>query len=144
MSRVFWDSSLFIYLLEECGDFSKRVTAISRRMIERNDQLFTSHMTLGEVLVKPFERGDMHLAERFEDVITRRTALLPFGLDAARRFARIRQDRAIKPPDAIQLACAAAEGMDLFITNDDRLSAKSIPDITFVLSMDRALLLLGG
>lgn len=144
MIRVFWDSSLFIYLLEEYGNFTKTATAIARRMVERNDQLFTSYMTLGEVLVKPFEKGEPQLAARFEDVMTKRAVLLPFGLHAARQFAQIRQDRSIKPPDAIQLACAAAEGMDLFITNDDRLSSKIIPNIKFVLSMHRALLMLGG
>ena len=44
----------------------------------------------------------------------------------------------VMPPDAIQLACAASVGIDLFITNDDRLSRKNIPGINFITSLARA------
>lgn len=53
-------------------------------------------------------------------------------------YARIRSDRSIKPPDAIQLACASAAEVDLFITNDDRLSQKSVPGIQFLSSLHKA------
>jgi predicted nucleic acid-binding protein len=49
-------------------------------------------------------------------------------------------DRTIRPPDAIQLACAAQANVDLFITNDDRLSHKVVPGIQFVTSLDKAFL----
>ena len=45
-----------------------------------------------------------------------------------------------KAPDAIQLACAAAAGVDLFITNDDRLSRKHVADVKFIASLERAYL----
>ena len=46
----------------------------------------------------------------------------------------------IRPPDAIQLACAAQVGVDLFITNDDRLSRLTIPGIQFLVPLARAFL----
>lgn len=46
----------------------------------------------------------------------------------------------IRPPDAIQLACAAQVGVDLFITNDDRLSRLTIPGIQFLVPLERAFL----
>ncbi|MGC1500193.1 MAG: hypothetical protein WA800_09355, partial [Terriglobales bacterium] len=60
MSRIFWDTNLFIYLLEDNrhNNLSKRTIALRRRMIERADQLFTSTMTVGEVLVRPIRLGD--------------------------------------------------------------------------------------
>jgi hypothetical protein len=63
-----------------------------------------------------------------------------FDRDVARRYAAIRGNRAICPPDAIQLACAAQAGVDLFITNDDRLSRLAISGIHFVTSLERAFL----
>ena len=45
-----------------------------------------------------------------------------------------------RAPDAIQLACAAAGGTDLFITNDDRLSRKNVPGIAFIQSLQRTFL----
>jgi hypothetical protein len=58
----------------------------------------------------------------------------------ARAYAAIRQDRTIKPSDVVQLACASAAAVDLFITNDERLSTKIIPGIEFVTSLERATL----
>ena len=66
MSRVFWDTNLFIYLFEDYGGFSGRVADLRRRMLARGDQLLTSTLTLGEVLVKPVERGDEELCRKYE------------------------------------------------------------------------------
>ena len=138
MTRVFWDTNLFVYLLEG-GTFAARVKELRSRMLERGDQLVTSALTLGELLVKPYEKGQAVL--RDHDVTIRQIAtILPFDAACAPRYAAIRADRAIKAPDAIQLACAASAGVDLFITNDDRLSRKHVPDVKFITSLDRAYL----
>jgi predicted nucleic acid-binding protein len=138
VTRVFWDTNLFVYLFEG-GVFANRVRTVRGRMLERGDQLVTSALTLGELLVKPAEKGPE--AVRDHERILRQTAvILPFDVSAAPRYAAIRADRAIRPPDAIQLACAAAAGVDLFITNDDRLSRKHVPGIKFITSLERAYL----
>ena len=140
MSRVFWDTNLFIYLIEDYGELSERVAGIRKRMNERRDELYTSALTLGEILIKPLEANDEILARRYEAALLQGAVVIPFDVDAARLYAGIRNDRAIRPPDAIQLACAAQARVDLFITNDDRLSTKSIPRIHFVTSLQRAFL----
>ena len=140
MSRVFWDTNLFIYLLEDFGSESERVVTLRERMLERADELCTSTLTLGEVLVKPAEQGNLALRQQYEDVLSRTARLIAFDRDAARRYAEIRRNRRIRPPDAIQLACAGQAGVDLFITNDDRLSRLTIPGIQFVVSLERAFL----
>lgn len=140
MSRVFWDANLFIYLLEGSGPQSARVTEIRERMLERDDELCTSTLTLGEVLVKPAEQGDEALRQRYEDVLAQTVRLIAFDRETARRYAEIRRNRTIRPPDAIQLACAAQVGVDLFITNDDRLSRLAISGIQFLVSLERAFL----
>ena len=35
------------------------MVAIQKRMVERGDRLFTSTLTVGEILVKPFQLGEM-------------------------------------------------------------------------------------
>ena len=104
------------------------------------DQLYTSALTLGEVLIKPLEAGDEQLAEEYERALTNGAIILPFDRAAGRNYAAIRGDRTIRPPDAIQLACAAAAKVDLFITNDDRLAKKIVPGIQFLTSLDKAFL----
>ena len=106
MSRVFWDTNLFVYLVQGHGR-AKQVAALRQRMMEREDELLTSALTLGEVLVKPMEAGNQELQQRYENVITAGAVVLPFDARAAPRFAEIRQDRSIRAPDAIQLACAS-------------------------------------
>ena len=138
MSRIFWDTNLFIYLLEEYGGLSERVKAIRKRMIERGDQLLTSTLTLGELLVKPMEKGALDLCSYYEQTLANWAILLPFDARAATHYARIRCDRTIRAPDAMQLACAGIARVDLFITNDERLQSKRIDGIQFLTSLRTA------
>src|SRR5271170_756040 len=135
MSRIFWDTNLFIYLFEDYGPLSEKVFEIRERMLERGDQLVTSAMTLGELLVKPTERKDEPLRKKYEEAVTSTALVVPFDTQAARIYAAIRGDRTIRPPDAIQLACAARESVDLFVTNDERLAGKFFPGIQFIMPM---------
>jgi predicted nucleic acid-binding protein len=138
VSRVFWDTNLFIYLLEGQGSLAKRVTALRQSMLSRGDQLITSALTLGEVLVKPLERGDLELARKYEEAILATSLLIPLDAMAARIYALLRGDRSLRAPDAIQLACAAGARVDLFITNDLRLHGKQVEGIQFIVSLERA------
>ena len=138
MSRIFWDTNLFVYLLEDKGELTERVVSLRERMIERNDELLTSTLTLGEILVKPLEAGDETLARRYEQAITAAATVIPFDPPAAYAFANVRRDRTIRPPDAIQLACASVAGIDMFITNDRRLNRKVVPGVHFIQSLATA------
>lgn len=140
MSRIFWDTNLFIYLFEGTPARAEGVAALRQRMLERSDQLCTSTLTLGEILVKPLERADDALAARYERTFEQAVQMIPFDREAARLYAHIRQDRAIRAPDAVQLACAGIARVDLFITNDERLSRCTVPGVQFVTSLDRAFL----
>jgi uncharacterized protein len=138
MSRVFWDTNLFIYLFEGRGVFHERVVRLRESMLARGDQLVTSTLTMGEILVKPIERHDEELAAKYEHALAATSLLIPFDQRAARMYAELRSDRTIRAPDAIQLACAAAANVDLFITNDERLSSRFVAGIQFIVPLDRA------
>ncbi len=138
VSRIFWDTNLWVYLIEDFGELSQQVADLRGHMLERGDELCTSALSLGEVLVKPFEERNDSLARAFEDAIARTTLVIPFDSAAARICARIRTNRSIRPPDAIQLACAAQAQSDLFVTNDDRLTRTRVPGIQFITSLANA------
>jgi uncharacterized protein len=140
VSRIFWDTNLFIYLFEDYGELSQRVASIRERMLARGDQLYTSTLTLGEVLVKPLEKNNPELRQKYEDAISRTSTLLALDRDAAQNYASLRCNRSLKAPDAIQLACAAVARIDLFITNDERLSGKAVPGIQFIVPLKAAFL----
>jgi predicted nucleic acid-binding protein len=132
--------SLFIYLFEDYGKPSTQVSRLRESMLARGDQLVTSTMTIGEVLVKPRKMGDSDLCQPYENAIRTTAVLIDFNLTAARNYAHVRANhpRKIAPPDAIQLACAAAAGVDLFLTNDTRLHGVHLEGIHCITSLERA------
>jgi len=137
MSRIFWDTNLFIYLLEANVEFSPMTWNLRTRMLTRGDQLLTSTITVGEILIKATQAGDTARCRRYEQAILSTATLVSLDIKAARHYASIKSSRSVKAPDAIQLACAASVGVDLFITNDDRLQNKQVPGIQFIVSLLR-------
>jgi predicted nucleic acid-binding protein len=137
MSRIYWDTMLFVYWLEGHPQYGDRVGSIARRMDERQDELVTSTFTLGELLVGPYKRGASEIAARIEEVLSGPfVRLIPFTAQAATRYAQIRSRMAVTAPDALHLACAAEAHVDLFLTNDNRLAGKTVPGIQFVAGMN--------
>jgi predicted nucleic acid-binding protein len=138
MSRIYWDTMLFIYWLEENPDFGKRVDAIWSQMQKRNDQLITGALSLGEVLAGAYRRGAdrERIAEvraAFESAVSE---VIPFTAEAADLFGQIKGSAKIPSADAIHLACAASVGTDLFLTNDKNLVGRVIPGIHFIAGLD--------
>jgi predicted nucleic acid-binding protein len=140
MSRVYWDTMLFIYWLEDHPEYARRVDAIRSRMEERQDQLITGAFTFGEVLAGVYRKGNPQLADDSRRLLRSVVAeVVPFTLETADRYARIRGTTATTPADAIHLASAAQAGTDLFLTNDKRLVGKIVPGIQFIDSLDTRL-----
>jgi len=137
MSRIFWDTNLFIYLFEDYGVLSKAVEQLRSKMLDRGDQLLTSTLTLGEILVKPAERNDAELCRKYEHAIATAATMIAFDVKAAKVYASLRPERSLKAPDAIQLACAASADVDLFVTNDERLQGKHVEGIQFIVPLAR-------
>ncbi|MGJ3242377.1 MAG: type II toxin-antitoxin system VapC family toxin [Opitutales bacterium] len=120
--KVFWDSNLFIYLWEGTPVRRRQIDALRAFHDKQGQWVTTSTLTVAEVLVGPLKRGSRDTARRYLETLNK-LAPLPFGIQAASRFARLRAvNPALKPPDAVQLASALAGGCTGFITNDRRLA----------------------
>lgn len=135
MSRIFWDTNLYIYLFEGQSPFSAQVGRIRKRMLERRDELVTSTMTLGEIQIGPRRSKNIALADKLRQAVVASSTVVSFDEKAADIYATLRENPAIKPPDAIQLSCAAAWGVELFLTNDAALQKLSVPGIHFISSL---------
>jgi len=138
MSRIFFDTNVFIYMFEGLEPNRTRMLEIRRRMLERGDRLVTSAMTLGELLVKPTKLGQVSLIEQYDRAVRSAAQVINFDAQVAWRFASLRATHNIRSADAIQLACAAHAGVDLFLTNDQRLHYFNIPGIGFITPLERA------
>jgi predicted nucleic acid-binding protein len=140
VSRIYWDTMLFIYWLENNPQFAKRVGAIRSRMKERGDQLITGAFTFGEVLAGPYRIGAVKVADEAKRLLRSVVSeLVPFTIDTADHYARIRGTLGLPPADAIHLASAAQAGTDLFLTNDKSLMGKVVPGIQFIASLETQL-----
>lgn len=137
MSRVFFDTNVFIYMFEGLEPARSQMLNIRRRMIERRDLLFTSAMTLGELLVRPTRLGQASLIEKYDRAIRSTAQVVNFDAQTAWRFASLRATHNLRSADAIQLACAAHTGVDLFITNDKQLHKLNIPGIGFITPIEK-------
>src|ERR1035438_9345797 len=103
MARIFWDTNLFIYLFEKNAEWSQRVVESREKMLERGDELLTSWLTVGEVLTKPKELRNTILEKSYLNFFSGGSVdIVPFGQEAAKRYAEIRSRERIKPADAIQ------------------------------------------
>lgn len=137
MSKVFFDTNVFVYLFEDYEPFSSMVDATWRRMIQRRDQLITSAMTLGELLVKPSKLGQASLVQEYDRIIRSRAQVLNFDVSVAWRYASLRATHKLRNADAIQLACASHFGVDLFLTNDKELHKLNVPGIGFIAPLEK-------
>jgi predicted nucleic acid-binding protein len=137
LSKIFFDTNVFIYMFEGLQPNRGLTLAIRKRMIERGDRLITSAMTLGEVLVKPTKMGQTSLIEQYDRAIRTTASVVNFDASVAWRYASLRATHVLRNADAIQLACAAHVGVDLFITNDIHLHKLNVPGIGFIAPLEK-------
>lgn len=137
MNRIFFDTNIFIYMFEGIEPNRSRMLEIRKRMLERGDRIVTSAMTLGEVLVKPTKLGQASLIEQYDHAIRSTSEIVSFDAQVAWRFASLRATHDLRSADAIQLACAAHLGVDLFITNDRQLHKLNVPGIGFIAPLEK-------
>ena len=136
MSLVYWDTMLFVYLIENHPEHAARVAQILAAMDKRRDSLCTSVFTLGEILTGAYKRGATEVMAGIHATLRPpRVELLPFTARTAELYAQIRAENRVSPADAIHLACAAEAGVDLFLTNDRRLTGLIVPGIDFIAGM---------
>jgi predicted nucleic acid-binding protein len=122
--RLGLDSAPLIYLVEDHPRYADLVDEVTRRISDGGMVGVTSVITLGEVLVQPFARGDERLRQRYRDILLNGIGFLTLPIDAAlaERAAELRARYGMRLPDALQIAVALAESCEAFLTNDRRLA----------------------
>ena len=116
------DTVAFIYYIEDDPRYAPLLEPIFTRA-GRDVTVVTSAMTLLEVLVLPFRRGQAQLADRYDQLLTRSrgVTLVDITRHQLRAAASLRAVLPIKTPDALQVVAATSTGCKVFITNDRRL-----------------------
>jgi len=137
VSRVYWDSNLFIYMHEDHPEFGPLVRHIYEGMIARNDTLCTSVFTVGEVLTLPLRMKDEAAINAIRgSMLSGEVELLPFTLSMAQRYGQIRAVCSVKPADALHLATAIESKATLLVTNDQKLWKLVVPEKPLTINLE--------
>jgi predicted nucleic acid-binding protein len=124
---------LFIYLLEKNPQYFKTVQRVLERSYERGDQLFTSYLGLAEVMAGAVTSPMPRRAEEIRGLMDEMGfSYLPFVERSVVPFSQLRAVYRVKPADAMNLACAAAAGIDLFLTGDKKLLKVHVGGVNFI------------
>jgi uncharacterized protein len=141
MSRIFWDSMIAIYLLEDHPAFALRARQLLERSFKRKDTLFTSYFALGEILAGAKKAPNPQKTQAVRQTLDEMGfTYLPFDEGAVEPFSRLRAKEKVKAADCIHLACAASAGIDLFLTGDKQLLRMDVPGIQFIADFNTPIL----
>ncbi len=118
------DTAVFIYWIEDHPTYAPALEAVFRAADAGLLQLFTSALSLLEVLVIPYRSGNQALAERYDAFLTGSRGLQVVEIDHGqlRAAAKLRAVfPSIRTPDALQIGAALVAGCHAFLTNDREL-----------------------
>jgi predicted nucleic acid-binding protein len=122
------DTVVFIYFIEEHRRFLPLLDSVFEAIDKGRLAAIASSLTLLEVLVVPYRAGNIPLAERYEQVLTRSRGvrLVDINRTQLRAAAQLRAlHPSLRTPDAIQLSAALSGGCSALLTNDRDLPAVS-------------------
>jgi predicted nucleic acid-binding protein len=120
------DTVVFIYFIEEHPRYLSVLDPVFAAIDKKRLPAFASSLTLLEVLVVPYRAGNIPLAERYEQALTRSRGLRLVDIDRTqlRTAAQLRAlHSSLRTPDAIQVAAALSGGCSVLLTNDRDLPA---------------------
>lgn len=118
--RIGVDTPVWIYHLEDVRPYSDLTLHLFSEAVAGTKELILSAISLAEILVGPWRKGDSDRAERIEDVLSAIPGVSPADLTwtAAGMGARIKGQTDLPLPDALIIASALEHQVQLLITND--------------------------
>lgn len=131
---AYCNTNIFNCLVERHPISHSKILSLYDKQQSRGDQLVTSALTLGELLAQPLRHNRHDLVDRYRSLLTAGIGieLAVFDRPAADHYAKIRSQTSVRQPDAILLACAAACGVAVFVTNDQRLWNLTLPGVEVI------------
>jgi|SRR5579859_5029823 len=102
------DTAPLIYFIERHSLFYPLVEAFFAAVEGGEVEVVTSTLTLTEVLVHPYRRGNQALVREYSEILlnARNVRTFPVSQEIASEAARLRAMHGLRTPDAIQLATA--------------------------------------
>ena len=123
--RIYFDANIFIYLLEHHPDLGEVGLSSGRSAIDKDLDCYSGELVRAELLVKALKDNNARAVQAVKDLFTNdtRIELLPHTKTAFISAAHLRANYKIKLPDALHIATAVENHMDVFLTNDREIPA---------------------
>ena len=136
--RVFLDSAVLIYHLEDIQPYSALTTEILTALAGGNLEGVISTVSITELLAKPFKDGKDDQITIFEAFVLSlpKTRIVAPAYSIAKEAARLREQYALRTPDALLFSTAREEGCDAFLTNDARLKKLETEGLAVIVLSD--------
>lgn len=137
LSSIFLDTAPVIYYIEAHEEYGPLMKEVLTYFQSVKQPLFTSVITVTEVLPKPVSLNREELAKKFVNFLLEgeNINLLEISPTIAEKAGRLRgKYSALRTIDAIQIAAAINIGADAFLTNDTKL--KQIEEIKIIILKD--------
>lgn len=127
---VYFDANIFIYLLEHHSDLGEVCLSIVQSAVDKELDGYSGDLVLAELLVKPLKDNNARAVKAVKDLFSKETRieLLPHKRSTFETAALLRANYKIKLPDALHIATAIENHIEVFLTNDREIP--SIPEIT--------------
>ena len=128
------DTSVLVYFLEGHAVFGGAAEAVLSAVQAGQVEALLSSVALMELLVRPLAAGQPGIADEHEAALRRvaHLRIVPFNGDAHRRAAELRAKYGLRPPDALLVGSAVAEGATAYVTNDARLRVVEELDVVLL------------
>lgn len=130
--KIYLDTCIWIYLLEGYKDYSQQLKELSTYIQDTNTQIYTSDLTLAEILVKPFQLGKKDLQGLYKNIFcdSKLVNCISINQEILIKAASIKAEYKFKLPDAIHLSSTLSSRCTYFITNDIQL--QNYPEVKVI------------
>lgn len=121
--KVYFDTNPLIYALSGNELYLTIITQLFHGLQQQHYIGYSSELGLAELLVKPIRENNtaqiVTIQQLFADKFLQ---LLPHNRACFELSAKIRADYRLKMPDAIHVATAITQKMDIFVTADNDIA----------------------
>lgn len=128
-SRIYFDTNIFIYFLEENTYFSDSVENVFNLCNKYNIEILTSEITITECLIGAHKKKNTELIETYQEFfkdIYKSISIIPVKSHILSKVPETASSNHLKLVDSIHVATALLYGCDSFLTNDKGISSDTM------------------
>lgn len=120
MNKIYLDTQIYIYALEDNPIFRKKIKSIIKKIEDNNEVIVVSPLILTELLAKPYKIADLENIKNIKSALLSLSNLeiKNMNVKIAEKASELRGVLNLRTPDAVHFATALDRKCKTFYTND--------------------------